>query len=181
MGIIGTIISYDAQSTSPLLKYEFDVWQSSDASYDYLNLRLLREYLDPAAKSLSEGRLASTAWLSAGADLALTQITPDALRGQNVFGTVSTGTLRFDTGSHIDVEGYNLISGFSGLRRLDAGELAGGAFFEYGRGDYNSTNSFPSGRIKGSGRTEYRGLGTLIRFDTANGSYYEAILRGGRT
>ena len=180
-GIIGTIASYDAQSTSPLLKYEFDVWQSSDGSYDYLNLKLLREYIDPAAKSLSEGRLASTAWLGAGADLALTQLTPDALRGRNVFGTVSAGTLRFNTGSHIDVNGYNLISGFSGLHRMDTGELSGGAFFEHGQGDYDSTNSFPSGRIKGSGRTEYTGLGALIRFDTANGSYLDAFLRGGRT
>jgi outer membrane autotransporter protein len=108
-------------------------------------------------------------------------MTPDALRGRNVFGTVSAGKLRFNTGSHIDVEGYNLISGFSGLRRMDSGELSGGAFFEYGQGDYDSTNSFPSGRIKGSGRTEYTGLGALIRFDTTNGTYLDAFLRGGRT
>ena len=176
----GPIASYDVQSASSLLKYEFELLQSGDGSYDYLSLKLLRASLDPA-KNLSEGRLASTAWLGAGADLALTQSTPDALHGRNVFGTVSAGTLRFNTGSHIDVNGYNLISGFSGSHRMDAGELNGGAFFEYGQGDYDSTNSFPSGRIKGNGRTGYTGLGTLVRFDTASGVYLDAILRGGRT
>ncbi|MDR3212472.1 MAG: autotransporter domain-containing protein [Azoarcus sp.] len=176
------------------LKYDFDLTTMGNT--------LLATVSGPGAtvneqaKALSEGHLAGMSNLLGGADLAAGQGVALATRaaqspGQRspqAFGTISGGSLRHDTGSHIDVDGYHLLAGVA-----TGGELAGlskaqttlGAFFEYGEGDYDTHNSFATAaRVKGQGDTDYAGIGVLGRLDFAGNAsghpYAEATLRTGR-
>src|SRR5699024_9764137 len=88
--------------------------------------------------------------------------------------------LRYDTGSHTDVSGVTLLAGVKKRFQLDSGSLAAGAFFESGWGDYDTTNHFTSGKVRGSGSTEYYGVGALLRHDWQSGLYAEGSLRAGR-
>ena len=143
----------------------------------------------PGSKALAEGALAGLALLTQGGDLAadkgIAAATRSAANGDLVgFGAVGGGSLRYDTGSHVDVDGYSLLAGLSYGVGLSAGKLALGAFFEYGSGDFNTSNSLPGGKLKGSGDTEYLGGGLLARFDHAGGEaghfYTEGSLRFGK-
>jgi hypothetical protein len=104
--------------------------------------------------------------------------------GSQSFGAVGGGSVRHNTGSHVDVDGFSLMTGLSSGVALNTGRLTFGAFLEYGQGDYDTYNSFPTARVKGGGDTEYLGGGLLGRFDfaeTARGhSYVEASGRVGR-
>ncbi|MDR1647316.1 MAG: autotransporter outer membrane beta-barrel domain-containing protein, partial [Zoogloeaceae bacterium] len=96
------------------------------------------------------------------------------------FADVSGGSLQYETGSHIDVDGYNLIGGLASGSQFSAGDLTVGAFVEYGEGDLSTYNSFASGRVKGKGDTDYTGGGALVRFAFANGLYLDGTLRLGK-
>jgi hypothetical protein len=141
----------------------------------------------PETKTLSEGFGGGVAMLTLGADFAADQGVSSAVssaRGGTgqAFAAVGGGKIRYKTGSHVDVSGVSLVTGIA------AGVGSGatlGAFVEYGDGDYDSHNSFArTGKVKGSGDTEYFGAGLLGRFDlpkTATGQpYLEATARFGR-
>ncbi|MDR1661114.1 MAG: autotransporter domain-containing protein, partial [Azoarcus sp.] len=143
----------------------------------------------PSSKALSEGALAGVALLTQGADLAVDKGIAAALRatstpGLSGFAAVGGGSLRYDTGSHVQVDGFSLLAGLSFGTALAPGKLTVGAFFEYGSGDYDTSNSFATGKIKGSGDTEYTGGGLLARLDftgTEAGHFYgEATGRLGK-
>ena len=138
-------------------------------------------------KSLSEGFLGGITLLGLGSDL----VTDNGIRSAassvargggtgEAFAALGGGRLKHKTGSHVEVSGFNLMAG------LAAGVGNGvtvGAFFEYGDGDYDSSNSF-SRKVKGSGDVDYAGVGFLGRLDlpkTASGQpYLEATARFGR-
>jgi hypothetical protein len=64
---------------------------------------------------------------------------------------------------------------------MNESELTLAAFIEYGQGDYNSYNSFSSGKVKGSGDTDYKGIGILARNEYNSGFYLDGSLRAGKT
>jgi hypothetical protein len=123
--------------------------------------------LNPRTKALAETYLSGVALLNGGADVAdqgllLAISAARVASGLQGFGTISGGHLRYNTGSHIDVEGTHLIAGLAAANRLGNGNATVGAFFEHGEGDYNTHNSFATAaRVKGSGDTEYSGIGVL--------------------
>jgi hypothetical protein len=160
----------------------------------------------PRAKALSEGFISGAALLTQGADILAGPGMDSALRaarearagsgaqtgipGLAAFGTVSGGRLRYNTGSHVEMDSLSLMTGLA--KNLDAGpgRLTLGAFFEYGNGSYDTYNAFSNAAsVHGNGDTYYVGGGILGRFEFAraaqearsSGVYVEASGRAGET
>jgi len=94
------------------------------------------------------------------------------------------GTLRYDTGSHVDIDGFSIVTGLAKGANVPAGRLTVGAFFEYGYGSYDTYNSFASNpNVRGNGSNNYLGGGVLGRLDfkeNKTGHFYgEASFRAG--
>jgi outer membrane autotransporter protein len=139
-------------------------------------------------KALAESGLAVTALLNQGVDFLIDRgiaaaigTTPESVQpGLHLFAVLSGGNLRHKTGSHIDVDGLVLATGFSGTRATPAGELTLGAFFEHGEADYSTHPR----TVRGRGDAEYSGGGILARLafdETSRGHFYaEATARAGK-
>ncbi|MDR2689756.1 MAG: autotransporter domain-containing protein [Azoarcus sp.] len=145
--------------------------------------------VDPGVKAFAEGFLSGLTTLESGADLvadvAILQAADAAQSGLHVFGAVSGGKLRFDSGSNIKSDSHHLVAGVSAGRDLSKARVTVGGFFEYGKSDYDTNNSFPTAaRVRGSGNTDYTGAGVLGRVDfaaTDTGRFYaEATANAGR-
>ncbi|MDR1277096.1 MAG: autotransporter-associated beta strand repeat-containing protein [Candidatus Accumulibacter sp.] len=144
--------------------------------------------LNERTKSLSEGYLSGTSFLSQGSDFLLgkgvsaarTAVAEGSQNSPEVFAALGYGKVHNQTGSSVAVKGYNLVTGLAFGKRLDSGELTAAAFFEYGNGDYNAYNSVSGGKVKGRGDTGYKGIGLLTHYRLANGLMFEASARTGR-
>lgn len=168
--------------------------------------------VNPQTKALSEGRAGGMAFVTQGADLAAGQGMGSALAatsgqggqggsdgaggsgsqgagqggtgGVAGFGAISGGSMRYNTGSHVNVDGFSLMTGLGWRAPLPQNSLLLGAFFEAGWGSYDSHNSFSSAAsVKGDGDTSYYGGGILARYGLTDGQlaglYTEASLRAG--
>lgn len=143
-------------------------------------------------KAYAEGRAASLAFINQGQELLLTQGFGSALaatRGPGfrlgAFGGMGGGKSRYDTGSHVDVEGFSMLAGLALGNDVGMGRLSLGIFFEGGWGNYDSHNSFSNyAPAKGDGDTSYYGGGILGRYDLTSGAlsglYVDASARMGR-
>jgi hypothetical protein len=189
--IVGTpfntqAVAYGTQSAT--LQYEFDLSVAASQLIATLGSVSVRN----ESKSLSEGYLTSTAMLGQGSSFlvqqgmeaareAIQSAAAHELARPRTFVIFSGGRMRYNTGSHVDVEGHSLIAGLANSQRLGSGEATLAGFFEYGKGDYTSHNSFASGTVKGQGDTEYKGMGLIGRFDFTDIVYLEGSLRVGQT
>ena len=87
------------------------------------------------------------------------------------------GSLRHETGSYVDMKGWNLGVGWARENAVQAGTLTFGPFIEYGRGSYDS---YLDDGTHGSGKTNYLGAGMMAKLET--GSHWaDSSLRIGRT
>jgi hypothetical protein len=145
----------------------------------------------PQAKALSEGQAGGLAFVNQGQDLLAGQgirravSSAAATNGPAAFSAFSGGKSRYDTGSHVDVNGVSLLAGLAWGADIAPGRLTLGAFVEGGTGNYDSHNSFNGlSSVKGDGDTNYLGGGVLGRFDlnsTDSGHFYaEASARLGK-
>lgn len=129
----------------------------------------------------TESRAASVAVVGRGAEAVTDSL--DALRGSgeglDTFAAVIGSRSRYDTGSHVDVNGWNGIAGTAWTRELSSGTLRYGAFYENGGGSYDTFNTINGSSYRGSGDTVYNGGGLLLRWETRGGTYTEASLRAG--
>lgn len=142
------------------------------------------------SKALSEGFLAGMTLVNQGSDLAGGKGIANAIMaaggamGLTGFGAISGGTSRYDTGSHINVDSLALMTGLAKSGDLGAARLTGGAFFEYGDGNYDTYNAFSSGPVHGGGNGHYAGGGVLGHAEWAgpgSGQFYaETVLRAGQ-
>jgi hypothetical protein len=140
----------------------------------------------PETKTLSEGFLGGLGLVSSGGDLVMDKGISSAVAsagggaGQS-FAALGGGKIKYKTGSSVDVSGTSLVAGMATV--VGAGATLGG-FVEYGDGDYDSYNSFASGKVKGSGDTDYYGVGVLGRIDlsktTTGQPYLEGTVRFGQ-
>ncbi|MDR1871182.1 MAG: autotransporter-associated beta strand repeat-containing protein [Deltaproteobacteria bacterium] len=143
-------------------------------------------------KALAEGWLGGLVQVQQGADLIAYQGINEAASlasapgnaGFSAFSAVSGGSIRYNTGSHVDAKGLSLLVGLAWGTDLAPGRLTLGAFFEYGDGSYDTHNSFKNAAdVDGEGDTRYAGGGVLGRFElnkSSLGSYYvEASGRAG--
>ena len=165
--------------------------------------------LNPQSKTYSEGRAASLAFVSQGSDIianSMGTISSLATRTDHRFNHplyvpfIITGgsSSRYQTGSHVEIDGFNMIAGLAFGFNLEAGhKVTTGAFFEYGRGTYDTYNSFDRfASVKGDGDVDYKGGGILARIEFAgtglgrvkdlkqsqtDGLYIDAALRFGQS
>ena len=149
------------------------------------------------SKALSEGFLGGLALNLQGADLVAGRGMDSAVRASSGtddaerhgfagFGALSGGSLRYNTGSHLDMNSLSLLTGLAWGIELAPGHLTLGAFFEYGNGSYDTHNSFTNAAsVDGDGNAYYLGGGILARMDFVNtgpGRFYaEASGRAGKT
>ena len=174
------------------LLYDFNVLQADHELY----LEVHQVSLNPKVKALSEGKILGLAFVSQGANLLAEEGVP-ALKSSAkssarvipenktiAFGTISGNHSRLNTGSHIDAKGVSLVTGIGWSTPLPVNALLFGTFFETGKGNYHSYNSFMNtASVEGSGDTEYYGGGVMGRYDInqglLTGLYTEASLRAG--
>ena len=149
------------------------------------------------SKALSESFLGGLALNLQGADLVAGRGMDSAVRASSGtddaerhgfagFGALSGGSLRYNTGSHLDMNSLSLLTGLAWGIDLAPGRLTLGAFFEYGNGSYDTHNSFTNAAsVDGDGNAYYLGGGILARMDFVNigpGRFYaEASGRAGKT
>ena len=129
---------------------------------------------NPQTKALSEGHVSGTALALQGADLAAGKGMEAAGRaslagggrGVAAFGALSGGWSRYNTGSHIDVSGFSLLTGLAWGADSVLGQFTTGLFFEYGSAASTTYNSFSNAAsVTGDGSTWYMGGGLLARMD----------------
>ena len=140
--------------------------------------------VNPQTKALAEGWLAGlTLGIQAGnvaADQGIGAMRYAAVRldrdGWLPFGVLEGGSVKYNSGSHIDLQSLSLLAGLGRGVNTDLGLLIVGGFFEYGTGSYKTHNTFdtmPS--VDGSGNAWYMGGGLLASMDfkkTGNGHFY---------
>ncbi|MDL2209737.1 autotransporter-associated beta strand repeat-containing protein [Desulfovibrio sp. OttesenSCG-928-O18] len=143
-------------------------------------------------KAYAEGRAATLAFVNQGQELIINQGFGSALAAtagpgfrMNAFGGMGGGKSRYNTGSHVDVEGFSMLAGLALGNDVGLGRLTLGAFFEAGWGSYDSHNSFSNyASVNGDGDTSYYGGGILGRYDLTSGAlsglYFDASARMGR-
>ncbi|MGE4441475.1 MAG: autotransporter domain-containing protein [Desulfomicrobium sp.] len=147
-------------------------------------------------KALSEGFVSGMGMVTQGADVAAGQGMDSAVSAAKGgaaagsgavagFGAVSGGSMRYNTGSHVDMHSASLMAGLAWGTDAPLGRLTFGSFFEYGTGSYNTYNSFSrAASVDGDGSTRYEGGGVLGRMDledTGPGHIYiEASARAGK-
>ncbi len=92
------------------------------------------------------------------------------------FGYAQGSSVRHETGSSVNVSSVSLLAGLGSGFETGAGNLAVGAFFEYGKGSYTTNNSFDSrADIDGDGNAWYMGGGIMAKMDfveTGPGHFY---------
>jgi autotransporter-associated beta strand protein len=173
------------------LKYEFDI----SIQGNRLQATVSGARVNEQTKALSEGFLSGLSLVNLGADLVAGPGMADAVRaarragietghGLDVFGTLSGGKVRYNSGSHVDMSSLSLLAGLSFGANLTPGWLTLGAFFEYGNGSYDTYNSFSNAAsVQGDGNISHTGGGLLGRMDfvdTGPGHIYaEASFRAG--
>ncbi len=161
------------------LEYDFTtVLENGDS----LVTTITRTGISDDTKSLVETQAAAVGFINSGADLlvgsGITSMSEVAsAEDSTIFGAMSGGSMRYDTGSHADVKGYNFALGMGKAVVNNAGKLTFGPFVEYGYGDYTS---YLDNGVRGDGKTKYYGVGVLARQDNKSGVYYEGSLRYGR-
>ena len=128
---------------------------------------------------LGESRAAAVAFTNQGSELielGLNALARDNSKDTKVFAAVYGNHSEYETGSHVNVNGW---SGIVGIGKTNDAGLTVGAFFENGEGNYSTHNIFTDDYIRGDGEACYNGGGFLVRKDNANGVYTEASLRAG--
>lgn len=161
------------------LEYDFTtVLQNGDS----LVTTIIKSGISDDTKSLVETQAAAAGFINSGADMlvssGITSMSKVTSAEDNaIFGAMSGGSMRYDTGSHADVKGYNFALGMGKAVANNAGRLTFGPFVEYGYGDYTS---YLDNGVRGDGKTKYYGVGVLARQDDKSGVYYEGSLRYGR-
>ena len=170
---------YGKMTQGVSLEYDFTtVLQNGDS----LVTTIIKSGISDDTKSLVETQAAAAGFINSGADLlvssGITSMSKVTSAEDNaIFGAMSGGSMRYDTGSHADVKGYNFALGMGKAVANNAGRLTFGPFVEYGYGDYTS---YLDNGVRGDGKTKYYGVGVLARQDDKNGVYYEGSLRYGR-
>ena len=170
---------YGKMTQGVSLEYDFTtVLQNGDS----LVTTIIKSGISADTKSLVETQAAAAGFINSGADMlvssGITSMSKVTSAEDNaIFGAMSGGSMRYDTGSHADVKGYNFALGMGKAVATNAGRLTFGPFVEYGYGDYTS---YLDNGVRGDVKTKYYCVGVRARQDDKSGVYYEGSLRYGR-
>lgn len=161
-----------------LVDYAFEADIRSEATGDTLSVGRARSSLNENAKTLSEVRLGTAAFVAQGAEF----VADDGLRAlddalklgdRQVFGVVTGGTSRYETGSRVDVDGVTLATGAA--VRLGSGAL--GLFVEAGW----ASSDAAAGNATAEGDHDYFGAGVAGLWKLSDAWRLDAALRLGRS
>ena len=166
--------------------YTFGIARNADGK---LVATVTKAGMNEQAKSLVETRAGASAFLNDGADFlagagmsaAQKEAAAAAMTSGGVYGLwagMGGGSLRHETGSYVDMKGWNLGVGWARENAVKAGTLTFGPFIEYGRGSYDS---YLDDGTHGSGKTSYVGVGMMAKLETKANSWIDGTLRVGRT
>ncbi|WP_322997864.1 autotransporter outer membrane beta-barrel domain-containing protein [Castellaniella sp.] len=168
------------------LDYQFDVVNDGTA----LIATVQGANASAASKAPVESRASTLALANQGADLAaglgMSRARSAAASGDwAAFGAIAGGHSRYESGSHVTVDGVSLMAGVARRFAPGTGELTVGPFIEAGYGSHDSDNDFSGQSVRGSGNSHYVGAGVLAHYDFDRatpdlGAYAEASLRAGR-
>ena len=146
--------------------------------------------LGEQSKSFVETRTGASAFLNDGADFmagaGLDAAKAEAARaaaapGGAAYGLwagMGGGALRHNTGSYVEIKGWNLGVGWARENAVPAGTLTFGPFLEYGRGSYDS---YLDDSTHGDGTSSYIGAGVVAELAMRGGIRVDGALRAGRT
>lgn len=144
-----------------------------------------RAQVEDNRKSVLETVAGSAAFLGTGADLltgegmASASLEAAAAPAQTFapFAAVGGSSMRYQTGSHVDMKAVSLSLGFS--REVTRGDdrLVFGPVVEYGRSSYDSYVN----AAHAEGKMRYIGGGFFVRQEKADGMFSEGSLRFGRS
>ncbi len=151
---------------------------------------LVKSEIREQSKSYVETQMAALAMVASGADLLANagftnaaQAVQDAKdsgdsgRSMVPYAAANYGSMRQESGSHVDVKGSNFNIGFAKEVKNGSGKLLFGPMFEYGRGNYDS---YLDDGTTGSGTAQNYGIGMMARQTNDNGFYYEGSVRYGK-
>lgn len=166
-----------------------DYAASYDAASGYIkntHTQSIREQ----SKSYVETQMAALAMVASGADLLANagftnaaQAVQDAKdsgesgRSMVPYAAANYGSMRQESGSHVDVKGSNFNIGFAKEVKNGSGKLLFGPMIEYGHGNYDS---YLDDGTTGSGTAQNYGIGMMARQTNDNGFYYEGSVRYGK-
>ncbi len=147
-----------------------------------LVLEVTDERLNPGTKVFAESRIAMAGLVNIATDLFVDetfhQIDRDSRKdgGLVPFATVRGSNMRYSTGSHVDLDGFEMNVGAGVNEPNRWGKATAGAFFEYGYGHYKTVAE----GVRAKGDSHYEGVGLFAREDFEKGAYLEATFRGGQ-
>ena len=165
--------------------YTFDVVSEGNT----LIGRVAQVTMNEQSKSIVETRAGASAFLNDGADF-LAGAGMDAAKKEaraavqsssapyGLWAGMGGGSLRHETGSYVDMKGWNLGVGWARENAVQVGTLTFGPFIEYGRGSYDS---YLDDGTHGSGKTSFLGAGVMAKIETKAHSWIDGSLRIGRT
>ena len=93
------------------------------------------------------------------------------------FFAASGSSMRYTTGSHVDMRGYSMVLGLSKKIENEKRRMLIAPMFEYGKGSYDA---YLDGGTHGKGDSHYAGMGLVFRNMQTDGRFWEGSLRGGR-
>lgn len=174
--------------TDGLLQTEISITKDENklvASIDSISHDREVNSTTPEAKSPVETQAAMLSVLNAGNDLLATagfdsaaSVVEDELYGSlHPFVIGSANKMRVESGSHVDVKGWNLNIGLAKKLKNNSGELLIAPVIEYGRGSYDS---YLDNGTHGEGDAHFWGAGLIAKQTNEDGLYYEGSLRVGQ-
>ena len=167
--------------------YTFDITQDPNDAHKLI-ATVTKAGMGEQSKSIVETRAGASAFLNDGADFlagagmdaAKKEARAAAQSGSAPYGIwagMGGGSLRHETGSYVDMKGWNLGVGWARENAVQAGTLTFGPFIEYGRGSYDS---YLDDGTHGSGKTSFLGAGVMAKIET-DSHWVDGSLRIGRT
>lgn len=127
-------------------------------------------------------RAASVAFANTGAELVsekLSALRAETREGGHFFGGIYGKREKFDVASDLDIKGYSAIVGAGWRSRAAFADVTGAVFYEHGKGDYTTENTFAGKTFDGTGSLRTNGGGVALRFDFDNGTHASASIRVG--
>ena len=169
-------------------RYTFDITQDPNDAHKLI-ATVTKAGMGEQSKSIVETRAGTSAFLNDGADFlagagmdaAKKEARAAAQSGSAPYGLwagMGGGSFRHETGSYVDMKGWNLGVGWARENAVQAGTLTFGPFIEYGRGSYDS---YLDDGTHGSGKTNYLGAGVMAKIETKAHNWVDSSLRIGRT
>lgn len=130
-----------------------------------------------ASKTLAESFLGTVAFINQGAEFIADEGLRAAMASTDVglgsFGAIHGGSSRYDTGSHVDIDGVAVVVGMT--KKVNRTTVAG--FFEYGEAN---SDSHVEGTVA-DGDHKYYGIGVALHHPITDNFYVDGSARLGQS